>query len=56
MASNFGYILETFWTIYNTNPQSVLDLGCGSGILSFILAKSYKNAKIYAVDANKYAV
>jgi methylase of polypeptide subunit release factors len=49
-------LFEQFITQNNKTPQSVLDLGCGSGILSFILAKSYKNAKIYAVDANKYAV
>lgn len=39
-----------------TNPSSILDVGCGSGILSYILSKNYKNAKIYAVDNNKHAI
>lgn len=31
-------------------------MGCGSGVLSFIIAKHYKSAKVCAVDNNKYAV
>lgn len=36
-----------------------LDIGCGSGILSFILGykvKSNKDIKIFAIDKNKKAV
>lgn len=41
----------------NTSPRSnILDLGCGSGVLSFILGKQYKSAKIWAVDSNNHAV
>ena len=39
-----------------TKPNAILDLGCGSGILSFICAKVFKNARITAVDKNEHAV
>ena len=31
-------------------------MGCGSGILSFVFAKSNKKSKIYSFDKNKDAV
>ena len=36
--------------------QNILDLGCGSGILSFLCKKSFKKAKIVGFDSNKFAV
>lgn len=33
-----------------------MDIGCGSGVLSYILSRSYKNSKIVALDNNKYAI
>ena len=33
-----------------------MDIGTGSGILSFLLAKNFKKAKIYGFDNNKDAV
>ncbi len=33
-----------------------MDLGCGSGVLSYMLAKKYKACKIIAMDSNKHAV
>jgi methylase of polypeptide subunit release factors len=38
------------------NVKNVLDLGCGSGVLSFLCKKSFKKAKIVALDCNKAAV
>jgi 16S rRNA G1207 methylase RsmC len=35
---------------------SALDIGCGSGILSFVFAKNNKKSKIYSFDKNKDAV
>jgi methylase of polypeptide subunit release factors len=49
-------LFDQYLTQNNNNPNTVLDLGCGSGVLSFILAKHYKSAKIFATDSNKYAV
>lgn len=34
----------------------MLDLGCGSGILSFLFAKQFKKAKAYGLDKNTDAV
>ena len=33
-----------------------MDIGCGSGILSFLVAKKYKKSKIIALDKNPDAV
>jgi methylase of polypeptide subunit release factors len=43
-------------SLTNQQSSSLLDLGCGSGILSFLFAKQFKKAKIYAIDKNKDAV
>ncbi len=34
----------------------MLDIGCGSGILSFLFAKKSKKSRIIAVDSNPDAV
>jgi methylase of polypeptide subunit release factors len=31
-------------------------MGCGSGVLSFLCAKTFKNAKIFGFDINPAAV
>lgn len=36
--------------------SDVLDLGCGSGVLSFLCKKSFKKAKVVGVDCNQAAV
>lgn len=33
-----------------------MDIGCGSGVLSYILSRSFKNSKIVALDNNKHAI
>jgi len=34
----------------------MLDIGCGSGVLSFLFAKANKKSKIFAFDKNEDAV
>lgn len=40
----------------NKNVQDILDLGCGSGVLSFLCKKSFKRSKIVGFDSNQAAV
>lgn len=40
----------------NSNIKTILDIGSGSGILSFLCAKTFKNAKIIGFDINPAAV
>jgi len=40
----------------NAKNWSMLDIGCGSGILSIAFAKSLKNAKVIGVDIDKQSV
>ena len=40
----------------NKDIKEILDLGCGSGVLSFLCKKSFKKAKIIGFDCNKAAV
>lgn len=41
-------------TIINPNIQSIVDLGCGTGELTYKLAEKYKSCEIYAVDLSPY--
>jgi methylase of polypeptide subunit release factors len=43
-------------SITGKQNYNVLDIGCGSGILSFLFAKSQKKSQIYAIDKNPDAV
>jgi tRNA1Val (adenine37-N6)-methyltransferase len=38
------------------NPQSILDIGCGSGLISVMLAQRYAKAKIYGIEIDADAV
>ncbi len=40
----------------NQNIKTILDIGSGSGVLSFLCAKAFKNAKIFGFDLNPSAV
>lgn len=41
----------------SANEDTILDVGCGSGVLSFVLAKqASKNSKIIGLDINPQAV
>lgn len=42
--------------IPGSQAHNVLDLGCGSGILSFLFAKTHKKSRVIAVDKNPDAV
>jgi methylase of polypeptide subunit release factors len=35
---------------------TVLDVGCGSGVLSYLFAKQFKKSKIFGLDNNPDAV
>lgn len=52
--------LEDYVKIINSisgkDVYHFLDLGCGSGILSFLFAKRHKKSKITAIDKNPDAV
>jgi methylase of polypeptide subunit release factors len=52
--SDFEYTLKRMEG--DKNIKNILDLGCGSGILSFLCKKSFKKAKVVAFDCNKAAV
>ena len=59
MPTNEAY-LEQFKQIIQAStsfqPIDCLDIGTGSGILSFLLAKNFKKAKICGFDINKDAI
>ena len=40
----------------NLQPNSILELGCGSGVLSFLLSRRFKASNIWAIDSNPKAV
>jgi SAM-dependent methyltransferase len=43
-------------SITGKQNYNVLDVGCGSGILSYLFAKNQKKSHIYAIDKNPDAV
>ena len=42
--------------IKNNNNSNILDLGCGDGYISFILAEEFKDSKIFAQDIYKPSI
>lgn len=40
----------------NINPQNILDAGCGTGILSLMMAQQFPDARIEAIDINEMAI
>ena len=51
MGPDCTIILNELLEGYENNDEiSILDLGCGKGLSSIILAQKYKNAIIYAAD------
>lgn len=43
-------------SITGKNESSFLDMGCGSGVLSYLFAKQFKRSKIFCFDKNPDAV
>lgn len=43
-------VRELLYGYNNDNKIRILDLGCGKGLTSIIIAEKYKNAEIFAVD------
>jgi tRNA1Val (adenine37-N6)-methyltransferase len=48
-------VLGAFVSQEKSNPRSILDIGCGTGVLSLILAFSNAEAKITCIDINSTA-
>lgn len=42
--------------IQTKNPKSILDIGCGCGIIGIVLAKKYPEAKVTCVDKDLLAI
>jgi len=60
MPTNEKYLID-FISVINQNQtnasiKNILDIGSGSGVLSFLCAKAFKKAKIYGFDINQTAV
>ena len=50
------FFLQNFPENLSPPPQSIIDLGCGNGVLSLKAAQCYPQADIYAVDESYMAV
>ena len=60
MPTNQKYLLDFVEVLKkmegDKTVKDILDIGCGSGVLSFLCRKSFKKAKIIGVDCNSAAV
>jgi methylase of polypeptide subunit release factors len=58
LPTNEQYIMDykSILDRETASPISMLDIGCGSGVLSFLFAKAFKKAKVFGVDNNPNAV
>lgn len=43
-------------TISKFSPESILEIGCGSGVNLYLLAKKFPNALIWGIDINKKSI
>ena len=50
------HYIEIVQSLQAGKQYKVLDLGCGSGVLSFIFAKNHKKSQVAALDKNPDAV
>ncbi|MDP2176348.1 MAG: methyltransferase [Bacteroidota bacterium] len=39
-----------------TNPKSIIDIGCGSGVIALMLAQKYPLAEVTAIDIDENAI
>jgi methylase of polypeptide subunit release factors len=59
MPTNEKYLLDyakLLGGLGGKGEVSMLDIGCGSGVLSFLFAKQFKKGRICAIDSNPDAV
>jgi methylase of polypeptide subunit release factors len=59
MPTNERYLqhyIKLIGSLGGKAEMSLLDIGCGSGILSFLFAKQFKKGKVVALDKNPDAV
>lgn len=49
-------ILGAYTSKCKNTPKNILDIGCGSGVLSLILITTHKNARITSIDINQSAI
>jgi len=59
MPTNEKYLLDYAKMVGGMTVKgegSMLDIGCGSGVLSFLFAKQFKKSKVTAIDSNPDAV
>ncbi len=50
------YLEENNFSKNNSAPKNILDMGCGSAILSMAAAKIYENAQIIGIDIDSEAI
>lgn len=50
---HYQYIINS---INGSKDMNFLDLGCGSGVLSFLFSKQFKKGRVCAIDNNPDAV
>lgn len=55
MKIGFDGALLAAWVNPN-NPLNILDIGCGSGLISMMLRQRFPNANITAIDPNEGAI
>ncbi len=55
MKIGFDGALLAAWAKHD-NPLNILDIGCGSGLISMMLRQRFPNANITAIDPNEGAI
>lgn len=55
MKIGFDGALLAAW-VKHDNPLNILDIGCGSGLISMMLRQRFPNANITAIDPNEGAI
>lgn len=55
MKIGFDGALLAAWAKHD-NPVNILDIGCGSGLISMMLRQRFPNANITAIDPNEGAI
>lgn len=56
MTNNLNRTTKMLFPLYALNAKSILDVGCGSGILIQEIAKVNPNAEIIGIDINQFSI